>query len=98
MFAVRLLSKSNLQAFTVRSFSTTSIGRSQLLCLRPNKDISVLKRCYQTKTNAWRTWEAVEKPRGITGDDMLIPSVCMALQPLLSFQFFDSYYLTYVFS
>jgi hypothetical protein len=69
MFAVRLLSKSNLHAF-IKSFSTTSLGRSQLLCVRASKDISVLKRCYQTRSNAWRTWEAVEKPRGITGDNM----------------------------
>ena len=68
MFTVRLLPRSSLQAFALKSFSTRNLGRSKLLCVRPSKNISVLKRWTQTRNDAWRTWEAVQKPRGITGD------------------------------
>ena len=68
MFTVSLCSKSSLLTLTVRGFSTNIRHGQQLLSLKPNKSTSVLKRFYQTKTNAWRNWEAAEKPKGITGD------------------------------
>ncbi|XP_028406026.1 growth hormone-inducible transmembrane protein-like [Dendronephthya gigantea] len=68
MFTVSLCSKSSLQILTVRTFTTSIRQGHKLLSLRSNKSTSVLKRCYQTKTNAWRTWEAAERPKGITAD------------------------------
>lgn len=66
MFAVRLISRCTLESS--RRFTTISGGlsRSQI-SWKTNKDFAVIKRPYQTRTSGWRTWDAVEKPAGITG-------------------------------
>lgn len=66
MLSVRLASRCFIA--TTRGFS--SIVRGNVFRLQVSKKtnkISVVKRPYQTKSNAWRTWDAVEKPAGVTG-------------------------------
>ena len=77
MLSVRLTSRCFFA--TTKGFSSTVHGNVfRLQVSGKSNKISVIKRPYQTKSNAWRTWDAVEKPAGITGTTIFKERLCQA--------------------